>query len=378
MRIHYKQSLLYLLTFVFPMVAIAGSGSVKFKNDKPKSEESNKHRFTATFNPAKFDQNRSANMDTLVWLDFEGTDTIPDQNSGGTWLNIDYDGIAAEYGTYHYPGTYNYYIDSVDQIDLSNGMDLGGTQAGISVSWLAGFAPGNRNALVTPAISVTKSGTMVSFNAMPAQGPQWGDGFTLQIDQFANPQGTVDTAFQTKQYGGSGDGPVWDPSFMWNNQPGDSLHEEYSYDSTYFLWGGDSGNASVGWEYYEVSLDAYIGQTIYIHWYHDSDDDNAIILDNIGVFEPQSTALTRKEDFYLKAYPNPASEKLNIDFASTSNVDSKTVLVNSSGEIIKTFESNSVVGMNKISFDISDVPAGIYLIRTSIGEKFNTFRIAVD
>ncbi len=246
---------------------------------------------------------RIVNMDTLVYLNFDTSDAIPDWDNNGPWFNFSYDQLSTNSGD----PTIWFQSDSVAIQDIANGDTLRYTNMALSISWMQGFAIGNRNALSSPAINITQPGALLRFSTMPVQGPQWSDGISIKVDDLQDPQNSnADTLIQLKQYRGSGDGPVWHPSFGWDTIPGDTMHTAYNYDPTLATF-TDSGNATVALMDFELSLDAYVGQSIHIHFYHDSDDDNGIFIDDILVMQPAVSGLDAQKTFYYKVYPNPVS-----------------------------------------------------------------------
>jgi hypothetical protein len=301
-----------------------------------------------------------ANMDTLLWMDFESDSVIPDQNNGGDWFNFSFDNFQTNSGD---PTDFFIY-DSIAIQELATGDTLEFTRLGVSISWMQNLEIGNRNCLVTPALNITQPGAVFRFNSMPQQGPQWSDGFTIKVDFIGDPLSqTADTLVQHKQYRGIGDGPVWHPSFGWDTLRGDTMHTAYNYDNTLSTF-TDSGNATVAWMDSEFSLDAYVGQTIYITFFHDSDDDNAIWFDNISVLQPQASGLINESRAYSKLYPNPGNAMITFEFFANKNASNKLDIFNLEGKLISEIEVvNDGFGVQKVRIDASKFEKGIYLIK---------------
>lgn len=311
-------------------------------------------------------QARNANMDTLVYMNFDTSSTIPDFNNGGPWFNFSYDNLTTANGD----PTEWFQADSVAIQDVATGDTLRFTNMGLSISWMTGFANGNRNALGTPGITITEPGAILQFTTMPVQGPQWMDGMTIKVDDIGDAQSpTADTLTQLKQYRGSGDGPLWDTTYQWMTVPGDTLHTQYNYDPSLASF-GDSGNATVALMYVELSLDAYVGQTIHISFYHDSDDDNGIFLDDIVVMQPLASGLSDDNFAYSKLYPNPASSDVTFEFNAFDNAENSVELFDVNSRLVKSVNiNNDGFGVQKVNIPTSDLNRGIYFVNYYNGKE---------
>ncbi len=78
-------------------------------------------------------------------------------------------------------------------------------------------------------------------------------------------------------------------------------------------------------------------------------------------------------------YPNPAQDRLNIKLNSDGG-DIKIALITMGGQEIVLEESISLYGFNEVSYDVSDVPAGIYYLRISSlkNEVFYKEKIVIE
>lgn len=309
---------------------------------------------------------RTVNMDTLVYLNFDTSNVIPDWDNGGPWFNFSYDQLATNSGD----PTVWFQSDSVAVQDIANGDTLRFTNMGLSISWMQGFAIGNRNALSSPALTISQPGAVLRFSTMPVQGPQWSDGISIKVDDLQDPQNSnADTLIQLKQYRGSGDGPVWHPSFGWDTIPGDTMHTAYNYDPTLATF-TDSGNATVALMDFELSLDAYVGQTIYITFYHDSDDDNGIFLDDILVMQPLASGLQESHSSYSKLFPNPTKDEVVFEFNAFDNSDPHIELLDINSRLIKSVNvNNDDFGVQRVKIMTSDLKWGLYFVKYFNGKE---------
>ncbi|MEL7145920.1 MAG: T9SS type A sorting domain-containing protein, partial [Bacteroidota bacterium] len=75
----------------------------------------------------------------------------------------------------------------------------------------------------------------------------------------------------------------------------------------------------------------------------------------------------------LVVYPNPVTDgKVNVRFAARTNVELKVEIADLSGKIIWTGTiNNAALSGGEGQIDISEVPAGMYLIRMTVPELQN-------
>ncbi len=319
---------------------------------------------------------RGASYDTLFHEDFDGDTVIRDQNNGGIMINLSEDGLTASGGRpddwYWAEDSKN---DSLGCVDTVNAMAW-------STSWLDGFAPGNRNSLTFP-VAVTKPGTMLSFSIASYQFPLYADGITIMI----SPDGTSsnagnDTLIQYGQYL-TGAGSWFNPTTPYTFGPGELL-------ITYF---GNMGciageiDTTVDEErgkalFYEVAFDlsAYVGSTVYPFFWHDSDDDNLVMLDDILVVEPQTVGLAdQNSKIYLNAFPNPASQNLTVEYGAVEGKNVEIQIMTSSGEVVleRTIE-NANFGKERANFNVSDLSSGVYMVRIQTDEGVKTTKVIIN
>jgi len=80
----------------------------------------------------------------------------------------------------------------------------------------------------------------------------------------------------------------------------------------------------------------------------------------------------------LKAYPNPTSGKITLEFNSALRSIYSVKLFDITGRIIMSRELTSIEGLNQIDFDFSELPKQIYLLRVE-GENLNqTIKVGVE
>ena len=110
-----------------------------------------------------------------------------------------------------------------------------------------------------------------------------------------------------------------------------------------------------------VSLDDYIGQTIYIAIVHDSDDDNMIMVDDISVEVIDGIDDVALENM-VNFFPNPVNDNLNMTFTNMIKDGSVFEVYDLNGrKVIDELvfpESNPIV-----TVDWSALNSGLYSVR---------------
>jgi hypothetical protein len=76
-------------------------------------------------------------------------------------------------------------------------------------------------------------------------------------------------------------------------------------------------------------------------------------------------------EIQFSIYPNPATDKMTINFATVTNAATKILVYDLSGKELMLFNRMLAIGDHSMSFDISALPAGIYLCKIVEGEKIS-------
>jgi len=81
---------------------------------------------------------------------------------------------------------------------------------------------------------------------------------------------------------------------------------------------------------------------------------------------------------FIKPYPNPANDDLNITIMSETEGDGNIRLISSIGEIVLTENFNGVRGKNDIQLDVSSIKGGVYLVEVEMAGVKSNARVAID
>jgi len=293
----------------------------------------------------------TASAQLVIEEDFDEAGVIP-----ADWIAVDEDMQPS-----NTPGQENWIVDTIGA-----GAFYEGRIFAISQSWLEGFAPGNRNWLISPAIDVASADYTYGWGGCPGQGTIYMDGYKVVLSttgtDLADFTETLATYAQNI-----------------NDTPGEFsdgiVHEAFVGDPT------DGGNPASGVLVHNtVSLGDYVGETVYVAILHDSDDDFAYYLDYVQV--GPAADVTSVDDltgrtFNVNAYPNPATDIVTISAESNINGNITLDIFSPVGQLV---DSKSVVlsGSETVTFNVSEYASGVYTARVNFGANVVEKRFVVE
>lgn len=296
-----------------------------------------------------------AQNDTLLYENFNVDPTAGYAlfNSGNdtVWVNFDSDGLPDANGR---PPEWFWSDVGFASADTLDGCIF-------SSSWLAGFLPGNRNYLITPPIYIADATAELHRKSAPRQTPRYIDGYTVMVSTTDNMESSfTDTLFQAAQFL-SGTGNDW-ANYTF------SSGFVHGLDGTYIEFDGDSGAYLGEQRPFTQSLAAYAGQTIYIAFLHDADDDNLISLDDILVTGTLTSLNEASAPVALSVYPNPANNKIELSYQLLRTAPVSIAVYDISGKEVMALNTGmQIAGAQTLTIDISSLPSGSYQVQLSAG-----------
>ncbi len=81
--------------------------------------------------------------------------------------------------------------------------------------------------------------------------------------------------------------------------------------------------------------------------------------------------------FQINAYPNPATEQLTVDFSSKAGMDAEVSLMNSFGQTVNTTSMVSAEGLNRHNMDVSNLTAGVYLVKVVLNGQESYRKVSI-
>jgi len=291
-----------------------------------------------------------AQGDTLLYENFDVDPTANYQlfNNGNdtTWVNFDADGITDFNG---FDQNWFYSTDGFASVDSGDGCL-------VSSSWLANYVPGNRNWLMTPPLQIVDANAVLSWASAPGQTPLYLDGYTVLVSTTDNQESSfTDTLFQAASHldppgtGGDYSTYLFSPGFI------------HGLDSTYIEFDGDSSRLNGILRPFSATLAPYSGQTIYIAFLHDSDDDFLLALDDIMVTGTLVGINEIADALGVNVHPNPSSEKIELSYLlpAAGAVSVKVYDIKGNMVMFDT-RGTQLAGNQKLALDISKLSTGAY------------------
>jgi Secretion system C-terminal sorting domain len=291
----------------------------------------------------------------LEWVNWDEDNVVPGEGKNSNW----YLAPEAYQAQVTKPAVYN--------------------QTAHSLSWLKNEAFGSKNILITPPISIIDDKSTLSWQSCPLQGPEFMDGYKVLITVTSNDVKTAkpDTAFvaaEVTSYYTNGIKPF--DLKDWKFSKG-RIHANGYTNNKYW----DTTNVKAFYrgrlEPHTVSLAKYKGKKIYVHFYHDSNDDYILELDNILVRGNQPAVVNTQDAFAnnirLVTYPNPTVNYMNVLYRLEKPSDVSIDVVDIQGKMVqKLFTGTQINGEMNHDFDVSQLSAGTYLLQVKVGEKVAT------
>jgi len=316
-------------------------------------------------------------VDTILFENFQ-TDkfgewgTVP-LGDDATWVSFDEDGLPP------YDGDDNHRAWYFSQFFYNAEDTLTGevNYCAASHSYLEGFAIGNRNWLITPPIQVTNSNYTLHWKSAPFQLPRYMDGYVVMAavgsnDLFSNV--FTDTLFQAASMDAiTGTGNSINLS-NFTFTPGyihaDSLRND-DYVDLYAP--GDSTLLRGILEQHSVSLGQYAGQTIYLAFLHNADDDYFMAVDDILVTRSQTSGAgngLNEQDFRFVTYPNPVVNNLNVMYRLPEAAEVSVSVRDITGKtVIQQPAAWQLAGEYQTDLNLTKLPSGTYTVSLQIGHS---------
>lgn len=301
----------------------------------------------------------NAQNDTLLYENFDVDPTatwLPVNNGNDLdWVNYDQDGLA---DANNRPQSWYWGDVGFSTIDGLDGCLY-------SSSWLTGFLPGNRNYLITPPIYIADANATLSWASAPYQTPLYVDGYSVLVSTTDNLESSfTDVLFQAGQYlsgaGASYSAYTFSPGFV---------HGE---DGTYIEFDTDSARFIGEQRPFSQSLAAYAGQTIYIAFLHDADDDNLISIDDILVTGTLVGLNEAAAEISLNISPNPASDRIELSYKLLNSGTVVADIYDVKGSKVMSVNQNQVAGIQRSNIDVSELSAGLYnVVLTTSGKSYS-------
>lgn len=130
-----------------------------------------------------------------------------------------------------------------------------------------------------------------------------------------------------------------------------------------------TSNSWMSWLTYTKNLDAYAGQTVRIAIQCTSNDAYMLMIDNFKVTTEEMAGVSDLNLAMASIYPNPVVDSFNVNLSSKFNANEVSVVVTDmTGKVVKTFGAAE-------SYNVSDLAAGVYVVKITDGKLTETKKI---
>jgi hypothetical protein len=276
----------------------------------------------------------------LFYDDFESYDDFI-IDGVGDWILIDEDGSGtysvedSEYPNQYDPKSFMVFNMFYANVENSNGPDenryfdpVDGFDKYMS-AW-ASETPSNNDWMISPAITLGAAGNTLEFKHKSLSDTYGYETFNVKI------------------YAGSGVPSTADFTVLDANL---------------------TSNSWQNWLTYTKNLDAYAGQTVRIAIQCTSNDAYMFMVDNFKVTTEATAGVSDLNNAVSAVYPNPVVDTFNVNFSAKMNANNVKVTVSDmTGKEVKTFGAAS-------SYNVSDLAAGVYVVKITDGQNTETKKI---
>jgi hypothetical protein len=205
---------------------------------------------------------------------------------------------------------------------------IGGDSILVATSW---FSPSGQasNYLVLPALTLQANGNVFEFQVM-SKDPSYPEAFEVLLSETTSAL--------------------------------DSLQDT--------LYANETANPY--WTSYQIDLDAYAGQTVFLAIHHASDDMFILGLDNFHVYADLTAGVGEQAKIEYRVFPNPSNDYVWI---SGNEGILQTRIFDLSGRMVFQESFNGQSGVN---LNVQDLSAGSYLLHVDCASGTFCTRIVIQ
>lgn len=226
--------------------------------------------------------------------------------------------------------------------------------------------------LLSPPVWIGNNPAKLTWSSMPIQGPRYQDGYKVYVLSGSNHKAsTTDPSALTPQFimkemDNSSTSPAEGDSSLAKlyaengfTPVSGTMHTNYSLPDSTNSGLVDSSRQHPFMEKFEIDLSAYSGN-VQVLFFHDSHDDNGIIIDDITITGTGSLDVEKLSKNQVVGFPNPASNTITFSTDIKSN-NYLTKVFSITGELVLT-KKGGITNDGQITIDIHSLSPGIYQI----------------
>lgn len=232
-----------------------------------------------------------------------------------------------------------------------------------SCSYLTNDEWQNRNWLITAPVFIPDSTYWLCWRSLSYYGPDFMDGYHVLASHTSNLLGaftdTLFSAAQTLTRLQLGSLDVFDYTFSEGY-----IHANGYTDEEYFFVDSEPNGLFYHGklEPHSVSLAQYAGQTVYIAFLHDSQDDYQLQIDDILISDLKTSTRTPSDFLHFNIMPNPVSDFAFINWKTRKPQEGHLSVLDQSGRVVfeKTFNTRQE---GQVYLDAQSFAPGVYYCR---------------
>lgn len=352
------------MKYLVILLAFLSSFQLKAQNDT---------LLVVMFDSVATDGSQNIVVDVTNQLDLKGWGNV-------TWLGADLEGELEDptspwyeedqWKTWHK-------IPYIESIDTTVTIDTTtyDTTVNVGMRSFSWFASEDKalSVLLSPPVYLIDNTSKLTWKSMPVQGPRYQDGYQVIILEGSN--NTIfntDPTLQTAQFtmqemdNSSGSPSILDSSLAsiekdYGFTPANGAkHTNYSLPAPSGSGLVDSSRQHPFMQEFELDLSMYSG-FIQVMFFHNSDDDNGIILDDIVLTGTGSVGVESLKTIELSVYPNPANNQISVNLIQEDNYKSIEML-SVDGRLVST-ENFVRINGSQAQFDVSHLAKGVYFLK---------------
>lgn len=344
-------------------------------------------------------------QDTLLYEDFETIrfydTTLIDCNVLGSippgnvidanWYSWDSDGLPDAHtggGAVRPDGYYaSYPFSPVDLYPTIYGGTPPDSNTVISAGSWTNDPGAEANWLITSNIKLGAHDTLF-WKSAPLQTPRYLDGYQVLLSQTNNSDNTS-SAFSTvlfnaaemtgTPFGGSTGTSVTFSDFTFAaTATGGPTAFVHGQDGTYMDAAGTTAPISRRGQLrpFSVPLDAYANKNVFIAFYHNTHDDNAISFDDVMVrgtpSNPLAGIIEASNVLELNLFPNPATDNVQVNYNLTAETTVTINIYDVAGKLVASdSKGEQAQGRHFANINSSEFAKGFYTVKvvTSLGQS---------
>ena len=236
-------------------------------------------------------------------------------------------------------------------------------EAFTSCSYLVG-GERNQNWLILPPIAIPDTSYQLCWRSLPFEGPAFMDGYEVLVSTASNLPSSGDfshklfTAAEMIDFVNP-NMPTLDPAdYVFSDG---YIHANGYTDTNYYFRVEPNGPLRGRLEPHAVSLAEFAGQTIYVAFYHNSQDDNQLQLDDIIISRNEHFVAVKTPEFFtdFDILPNPVVGSAYINWTMQEALPGQLKLIDLHGKTMLE-KSFGAYERGSLYLELENVPPGMY------------------